>query len=323
VTDVDDLMATCPLKQEIRSRFWEPYVRQVAEGRPLRNYLTLYSPPMMDIKHLEAQGLLEFDGERYSGVTAVTYEDDAYEEAVGRLKGRPEQLLRGDINLLLARGSAAGAEGKQLVRAFPFEAINLDYTNSLFWARNKNPISVHLAALDALVDLQAKRGAGEFVLFVTSRVDRVGGNQDFGRKFQSLYAVKTGAQLRAADYEQFVSLGLMKMVVMVLASHRFFTRDCDSALLVRDGARGEEWLLHMGFVVRKGRLGDLRMLGRQDALEASIIQYLDKRLAGPHMKLVNRRDRKRLKKIHGTYVEELASMSFELPIPEPKDENAN
>ncbi|GAH48289.1 unnamed protein product, partial [marine sediment metagenome] len=74
----------CPLKQEIRAKLWESYVRKVTGGAALRSYLTLYSRSLMDVKYLTERGLITFDGEKYRGVVGVTHSPPAYAQAVRR-----------------------------------------------------------------------------------------------------------------------------------------------------------------------------------------------------------------------------------------------
>ena len=50
---VDEIMARCPLKHDVRDSLWVPYARKLCGTGSLAKYLTLYSPPMMDIKHFQ------------------------------------------------------------------------------------------------------------------------------------------------------------------------------------------------------------------------------------------------------------------------------
>ena len=337
---VDDIMAQCPLKHEIRASLWEPYARKVAGPGPLLSYLTLYSPPMMDIKHLEQKKLLRFDGEKYVGVVAVTYDENAYAEAVSSSRGRPQLLLKGDINELLVAARGGGEAARQLAEHFPFQAINLDYTNSLFCSVNAHPISRHLQALDELVRRQQECGASKYVLFITTRaepsqfrtefeqelvsyVDRnVGHDQAFANQFRKVFGIATAGELLSQSYRDFIPLGLVKMVIRILASRNFEVQDCDAWLLIRDSRPPEQWLLHLAFLVRAGTIpaaSKLRDLGRprQYIFERKATMILKKRGNNELVSLAESADGERLRVKHGNYVSNLAALTFELSIPEP------
>ena len=126
---VDAKMETCPLKHEIRASLWERYARAVVGTGRLKSYLTLYSPAMMDIKHFHRCGLLEFRNV-YQGVVAVTNDHDAYTEAITRGRGRPKLVIPADIDDLLMNSRRLSPTNRQRFRSqFPFQVVNLDYTN--------------------------------------------------------------------------------------------------------------------------------------------------------------------------------------------------
>ena len=159
---VDDIMARCPLKHDIRDSLWVPFARRVAGAGSLSKYLTLYSPPMMDIKHFHRNRLLDYDGETYRGVVAVTYDARHFAEAMKKSAGRPALLLPGDIDQLLTAEDTPDAE--RLRSEFPFQVINLDYTNCLFGQTNPRPISEHLQAIEEIIRLQYRTSHRYFYL---------------------------------------------------------------------------------------------------------------------------------------------------------------
>jgi hypothetical protein len=259
--------ALCPLKQEIRATLWEPYLRKLTSGAILANYLTLYSTSMMDVKYFVDKRLISFDSGVYKGVVGVTYSGREYAEVVGRGKGRPELLIEGDIDDILTNGK--NIKHKQLLEKFPFQAVNLDYTNSLFYTGISQPISPHIQALETVFNIQNRRDCERFCFFLTTRADNtqlansllqdlqnridenIKNNPDFGKKFLEVYAVKTGEGLRVAHYHDFATIGLIKFILIMLSEVGYEAVDSGATWLVRDVTGKNEFLLHLAFMIEK------------------------------------------------------------------------
>ena len=336
---VDAIMERCPLKHEIRRSLWERYARQIVKNRALRSYLTLYSPPMMDIKHFQKRGLLDLSDNVYRGVVAATPYDDAYHQAITSGRGRPELVIKADVNLLLVGARSLPRRDRQrFLERFPFEVVNLDYSDSIFWGANEHDVSLHLAALRKLVDLQRRNGADKFALFLTTTAElgtiashfldvlgeRVATNLRFSRnfatKFHSLYQGQTPEELRNSHYDEFVPLGLAKFVTNLLTSNGFELVECETAVIQRPTKTPPRRMLHVACLVRMPPTVNLRGMGRQTHLERRIVDYLDKREKGKLIHLDEKSDSRQLKKQHGTYIEQLATDTFELQVPSPEDE---
>jgi len=93
--------------------------------------------------------------------------------------------------------------------------------------------------------------------------------------------------------------------------------ECETAVIQRPSSHR---ILHVACRVRKPRDVSLRGMGRQTHLERKIVKYLDKRKSGKLIQLDEATDRKRLKRQHGTYVQNLSADTFELQVPSPEDE---
>jgi hypothetical protein len=347
---VDDIMARCPLKHEVRDLLWVPYARKVCATGHLSKYLTLYSPPMMDIKHLHSNGLLRLDSESYQGVVAVTYDSIHYAEAMTRSGGRPALLLSGDIDCLLTQEDRADA--KRLRDEFPFQVINLDYTNSLFNSANRRPVSAHLEAIEEIVRLQHRSSCNEFALFLTTRSDQgdrhhrsqftheflrdlskridanLRENTEFAQSFRRHFGEARGKTLLAERYDSFVPLGIAKLVAGILAQHSYEIASADGRLLVRDGGKHVRSLLHLAFQVQAAvlpRASKLRALGRPRAFyfERTLAEFVDKIGNGSVTLLKESADRRRLQTKHGKRVRELAMQTLNLPVPEPRSRDQN
>jgi len=341
----DHLMETCPLKHHIRRELWLRYIKLVVGDGKLTKYLTLYSPPMMDIKLFAKQKLVEHDGEKYKGVVAVTYDDEAYDKAISTIPCRPEVLLVGDINTLITRASS----DKQLQEKFPFQVINLDYTNSLFSEHNSAPLSDPLRALDELARRQKATGQERYALFITTRAeegqfaphfledlknrvdDNIKKNARFADVVHSIYKANKGSELLKSRYKEFVPIGLVKMVSNVLASYRFQVSHSDAVLLVRDSKRPTRWLLHLAFIAQAvplERAHTLRDYGRPAAeqLEQTIACFVEAISTKGLLELKETTDTKTLNHKYVAEVKELAGQTFEIVPPEPykseRDENA-
>jgi len=300
---------------------------------------------MMDIKHLCRQKLLEFDGERYRGVTAVTYDKEHFDKALNQAAGRPQLLAYGNINKLLTTDQSDDA--KRLRDAFPFRGINLDYTNSLFASKNTTPLSEHLAAIESIIDRQDSAGMREFVLLLTTRAeqspkpaaDQMAGefldelvvrvddnckhNPDFQTAFQGAFKGDDGAKVLKKHYRSFVPIGVTKLLAELLAKYQFEIIDVKALNLCRDEESPSRWLLHFAFHIRRGtppRSLKLKEYGLR-------VPYFFERQIAPFVAGIGRkgpewiselRDRARLQKALGGYVAELAGMTLDLKIPEPK-----
>ena len=337
-------MARDPLKHKVRSELWESYVSRITGGRPLRSYLTLYSPPMMDVKHLYRKGLVDRTSETYSGVTGVTLDEDAYAAAIDQSSHRPELLVLGDINQLLLR-KPLSAQAKQLRNAFPFQVINLDYTNHLFANVNRNPISAHLAALDEIIIRQHKQRIRQFCLFLTTRADveytqrfaepflrdltrrlnqNIDSHPNFSTGFNRSFGCQSGEALKARNYQDFVSIGLVKLVSQILQSHNYNLHRSDSALIIRDDSAQERRMLHLAFAVRESRPGrararNLHELGRPQS-QTGVLGFLRNR--DTQLVLRTSSDLASLRQEFDGYLSALAAETFELEVPKPIQQNA-
>ena len=262
-----------------------------------------------------------------------------------RANGRPGLLLNGDIDLLLTGENTPDA--KRLRAHFPFQVVNLDYTNSLFGQANKRPISEHLEAIEEVIRLQRREDCRDFALFVTTRAERsstprrnqftprflrelttridenLRGNPGFAKAFRRSFGDLHARRLLTDNYKAFVPLGISKLLAAILAGHNYEIIDAQGRMLVRDAKKPIRWLLHLAFHVRSAvrpRAGELGQLGRARAF------YFERKLAsfvanignGHLVWLREKADRSRLEATHGSYVRELASDTLDLPIPEPR-----
>lgn len=333
--------ATCPLKQEIRVGLWEPFVRSLTGGRPLQKYLTLYSPSLMDVKHFADTGLIEFDEQKqmYKGVVGVTHDTGAFAEAIKLGLGRPEVLLFGDINEILTQ--VENPRHKQLLAKFPFEAINLDYEESIFSVRRPFPISQHVEALDKLFNIQYKKACQKFCLFFTTRAEpgrfpprvvsdleqiidqNLRMSPDFGQAFNQTYSVNTGADLLGSSYDDFATLGLMKLVVSMLSDRDYEVTNCSAKWLNRDGQGGHTRLLHAAFIIEKSTLqspqpaASVRQYGRRKLgyHARHLLLYLNDIVTNGLTILKESMHRATLQAKHGDDIARLLSKTYQLEVP--------
>lgn len=333
--------ATCPLKQEIRVGLWEPFVRRLTGGRPLQKYLTLYSTSLMDVKYFADTGLIEFDeqSQMYKGVVGVTYDGTAFAKAIKLGLGRPEVLLLGDINKILTQ--VKNPYHKQLMEQFPFEAINLDYEESIFSVRRPFPISQHVEALDKLFDIQYKKACQKFCLFFTTRAEpgqfppmvvsdleqiidqNLRMSPDFGQAFNQTYSVNTGADLLGSSYDDFTTLGLMKLVVSMLSDRDYEVSDCSANWLNRDGKGGGAKLLHAAFMIEKSTVQSpqsaisVRQYGRRKLgyHARHLLLYLNSRATNGLTILKESTHRAAMQAKYGGDIARLLATTYQLEVP--------
>jgi hypothetical protein len=290
---------------------------------------------MMDIKHFAKQGLIEFDGEVYKGVVAATYDEAAYSDAFSGSKGRPELMLLGNINNLLVPPFTRPRESKKLKGMFPFDAINLDYTNSVFARTNPLPISDHLNALDRLIRYQSKANSRGFALFVTTRADRgqfaekfiktlvlrindnVASNPEFKKAFVRLYNTEESTTVLRNTYDDFVQIGLVKLIANILSSYRFETIECTNWEIIRDERPPVRVLHHIAFFARPVRKS-LDSFARPHHFERRVGAFLGQKADGQLVTLRETANNAEYNKRHGDDVRQLAEDTFELSVPEPE-----
>lgn len=334
--------ATCPLKQEIRVGLWEPFVRSLSGGRPLQNYLTLYSPSLMDVKYFADTGLIEFDQQKhmYKGVVGVTSDTTAFAKAIGLGLGRPELLFPGNINEILTQ--VRNPYHKQLLEKFPFEAINLDYEASIFSAAVSVPISGHLQALDKLFALQHKKACERFCLFFTTRAEQtqfaagflselekhIDHNlhiaPSFEQAFHQTYGVGAAVDLLGSNYDDFATLGLIKLIVSMLSEHDYEATNCEAVWLNRDGKGGHVRLLHVAFVIQESIVPSpqpatrVRQYGKRKLLHHArhLPTYLNFRATKGLNILKESTDGKTLQAKNGGNIARLLAKTYQVEVPE-------
>jgi len=333
--------AKCPLKQEIRVSLWEPFVRSLTGGRPLQNYLTLYSPSLMDVKHFADTGLIEFDGQSqmYKGVVGVTYDDTSFAKAIELGLGRPEVLLPGDINKILTQ--LKNPHHKQLVEKFPFEAINLDYEDSIFSGSKPFPVPEHLEALDKLFDIQDKKACQKFCLFFTTRAEQsqfppkvvsdleqiIDQNllisATFNQAFNQTYSVNTGADLLNSNYDDFATFGVIKLIVSMLSDRDYEITNCSVSWLNRDVKGGGARLLHTAFIIEKSTVQSptsaarVRQYGRRKLRShaSHLLLYLNSRATNGLTVLKESTHQIAMQAKHGNNITRLLSTTYQLEVP--------
>jgi len=333
VKQVDLKMETCCLKHEIRCVLWERYARKVAgRGGRIRRYLTLFSPAMMDIKHLHRQGLISFDGGRYDGVVGITNDEGAYANAISSGGGRPELLVPADIDDLLVRPARYPRYASAFRKMFPFDIINLDYCDSMFLRADSQQLSQHVRALNKIIAMQRGAQCSAFAIFVTTLAERgqiaapflsdlttridsnLSNNPDFANRFHRLFPSKTTAALCQADQQGFLRLGVPKFVADLVSNVGFEIVDSDTAYLFR---RSGHCVLHVAVLAQLPRDLSLKSLGRQAHRERRLSRFLDRWCRGELMDLSENKDIARLEHKHKAYVTDLAAATFELRVPEP------
>jgi hypothetical protein len=340
VSAIEDLMATCPLKQHIREVFWLPYITKLAK-KPIK-YLTLYCPPLMDVKHFYKKNYIKLEDGVYSGVVGVTNDpEEGYSKTISGAAGRPELLKIGFIHDLMQK------KEKDLLEKFPFDAINLDYCDQLFGKLNKEDISRNLNDITRIIEHQSKGNSNKFVLFVTTRADisNAGGgfapnfldnlsdrieanikiNPTFNRKYKQLFNNHLPKEIATTNYQSFIATGIIKLISMELAVQGYTIKDCDVFWLTRNQNPPQRDLLHIALFISEGSNDDLikfrenrlRHIGSFIFLEMGATLILDKIIGGQIKSINEIEHRKSLEMEYGKYLESLNKENFELPVPEP------
>lgn len=340
MNNIEEIMATCPLKHDIRERLWEKYVSKLGK-RPIK-YLTLYCPPLMDVKHFCKKGYVVLKDGVYKGVVGVTDESlRGYSQTISEGEGRLELLKDGAlIHELLERNE------KDLIEKFAFDVINLDYCNHIYGTADKQYkqyISNNLQDVISIIEMQHKKNAGEFVLFITTRTDRsrigrgfassftrdlrhridlnVNSNSNFENGYRRIFGSKSWSEICNTKFKDFITVGIVKLVSMQLAKRKFTIANCDTFWLHRDTGSFPEDFLHVALLVRKGNrvkysgsIKHLYQIGTTAYLEGGAAIILDKIINSKIVVLKVSNDKVRLQGKYGRYIESLRE-NFELKIP--------
>jgi hypothetical protein len=296
---------------------------------------------MMDIKYFHDKGLIELSDGVYKGVVGVTADSVAYANAMEG-EGRPEYMYPHNINDLLVR-PRKGAD-KEFLEHFPFNVINLDYCNSLFFnTRDPDAASLQSQAIERVFDKQRSTKIRRFVLLVTtlaereevadhflenltSRIDyNIANNSQFKKIYNASFGEVTGQDLLVDSYEDFAPLGIVKFIADLATTNGFKVIDCETASLVRDrrcrSGHPARWLLHVAFLLGRPTENDrrkLKNLGNTSFLERNVYKYLEYRQQDTLLSVSETENYNDLQEQHGKLLERLASESFEISIPEPE-----
>jgi hypothetical protein len=339
--DVDEKMSRCPLKQEIRQDLWESYINKINKNNV--KYLTLYSKYMMDVKHFAHKGIIGLDGKEYKSVVAITDEwRDGYTRMIEQSKARPGLIRVGYIHELIEN------KDKDLIDSFPFDVINLDYCNFMFGTKNNPYLSSNLKDIQKIIHEQNRHNSDEFIVFVTSRTDRnnvnrvgfaqdflldlsrrinlnISTHKDFGEKYKFLFPGKEPEELIKSDYDSFISIGLVKLIGMELASYEYTIENSHVYWLKRDANIGKERdLLHIAIHVKRGKSikshpprKKIVDYGLTISLDKGVVTILDG-ISNKRVKTITEiKDKERLEKKHGGYIKTLREDTYEIPIPNP------
>lgn len=333
---VDELMANCPLKHEIRVKLWRPYIIKLNKT-PI-SYLTLYSPPIMDVKYLHHCGLIEVRDGVYLNVVGVGIDAEAEADTITNLDKRLALLLNGNINTLINGDRASANKVKQLEERFPFDVINLDYTDPLHRLGLQNDISPHVQAIENIFVKQRRGKVENFILFLTTEVELTQYNQafinDLKRVLQENINSTPGFFERlqvivgCADAEDYFNIdekngfavSLIKFILLFMADNGFEMSDGDIKWLVRDtGNRPRDKnMLHIAFHIKKFEppriLSRAQAGNRKNHTEYKSLQFIKQN----YHELKESTDRERLNAIHLKQITQFNSKTFEIIVPEPK-----
>src|SRR5258706_3587761 len=228
-----------PPKQYIRREGWEKvlatFIQKIRASDVTRpwKYFTLPGENALDIGHLYRKGLLDVNPE---GKLSVAICDKLYGNQVAlRLQKFGGILATSEREL----HEALGDHNSLLVRQFPFDVINLDFTNALILPNLNN-----LFALDRIFDLQKGQG---FLLLLTSRPDKTQQNEHLRiladnlqtvAKFEEAYRARYATNDPSAcltDYTTFTQIVFSKIVARYSREFRYTVHEHFNAKYNRHG----------------------------------------------------------------------------------------
>lgn len=330
---VDELMATCPLKHEIRVSLWRPYILKLRK-RPI-TYLTLYSPPIMDVKLLQHLGLISVDDEKYLGVVGVGINAESEADTVSNLDRRLDLLISGEINGLI-NGKKTSKKVKQLDEKFPFDVINLDYTDPLHKYGLDQELSPHVEAIDNIFKKQQKGNSDQFVLFLTTFTRIEAYKDDFishlkeiiddniakTPNFKEKLLEVTGYDNQKDYFDNLTNncfaVAITKLILKFMADYNYTLAAGDIQWLIRDAKPPERNLLHLAFHIKRyvaPKIASKKNIGnRKNNVEHKSVEFIRE----SYVELKETTDRERLNATHSQQITSFNNKTFEIKIPEPE-----
>lgn len=327
-------MATCPLKHEIRVNLWRPFILKLRK-RPI-TYLTLYSPPIMDVKLLQHHGLIEVNNEKYLGVVGVGINTESEADTVTNLDKRLDLLLSGDINTLI-NGTKASKKAKQLDEKFPFDVINLDYTDPLHKYGMDRELSPHVEAIANIFKKQDKGKIDQFALFLTTftRIEayrpdfieylkgiveeNINNTPNFKQKLFDVSGCENLNDYYNKSTNDCFAVAVTKMILKLMSDYNYTLAAGDIQWLVRDAVPPERNMLHLAFHIKRfvaPKIVEKRNIGnRKNNVEHKSVEFLRE----DYLKLKESTDRDRLNEVHLEQINSFNQKTFELKIPEPEN----
>jgi hypothetical protein len=202
------------------------------------------------------------------------------------------------------------------------------------------PISKHIQALDKLFDIQQKKDCQKFCLFCTTRAEHgqlkasflseLGGHinqnlliaQSFGEAFNQTYGVNAAEDLLGSSYDDFATLGLIKLIVSMLSDRDYEATNCSAYWLNRDRSGGAR-LLHTAFIIEKSTVQSpapaaiLKQYGRRKLgyHARHLLLYLKSRVTNGLAVLKESTDGKALQAKHGGNIARLLATTYQLKVP--------
>lgn len=335
MADVDKIMETCPLKHDIRVNFWRRFIQKLKKT-PI-SYLTLYSPPIMDVKFFHYCGLIEEKDDVYSNVVGVGLDVNAVSETNTNLNKRLELLIEGDINTLINGERKGDLKAKQFDEKFPFDVINLDYIDVLHRAGLNASISPHIRAIENIFRKQNEGNKDKFILFLTTFVRLENYNDGFIDELKAIlennisYTPKFKEKLNeiaqcdnVEDYfanheKNCFAVSVTKLILKFMQDFNFTLETGEIKWLTRDSKEPERNLLHLAFYIKKftvPKASNISKVGkRTNDVETKSVQFL----TPAYEELRESVDYERLYEIHSKQINDLNKTTFELPVPEPEE----
>jgi len=130
--------------------------------------------------------------------------------------------------------------------------------------------------------------------------------------------------LVSSNYDDFATLGVIKLVVSMLSEYDYEVTNCEAIWLNRDAKGGHARLLHAGFIIQKSMLQSLqpatkiRQYGKRKLLyhAGQLLTYLNRRATKGLTILKESMHRVTLQAKHGDDIARLLSKTYQLAVPQ-------
>ena len=218
---------TDPKKHYVRIHGWLPvFKKYAATCRGGIRYLTLCSKSAIDIRYFRLHKLLLHDDKEKRYPTVTFIEEDAQDYAtIAETLGTTRLGIKGALEKILLEPATYPDDHNALIKSFPYDIINLDFTGDVV-PESDPPYNSTIQAIERIIQAQHEAKAKVWHMFLTFRACRSTANNEANSQLQRIIEdnlIDVGAKtaygarpvpsmLLTTDYKEFLRIGMPKFL---------------------------------------------------------------------------------------------------------------